>query len=281
MSTSEFEYDIFLSFSSADLGAAEKIWLALKESGLRVFWSAESLKNTAGINFFGAIEAGLRKSQHFLLFWTAGARTSTWVEMEYQAFFNHCHLKDKGGRRLFVLPDGFEPTSSLPILLQNLQFARSVEDLVAQLGSTAGREVRHRVDPAMFGDTQQIVEKAAQAHQPSQSGQVAPTKKRSGSTGMLVLAYLGLFAIIPLARGKKDREVYWHAKHGLIITAAYMIVSMVHLAFVNTGTSFNCLSALLSYLPMGAWLILVPLCIFKAVNGQRLHIPGISRLAGE
>ena len=32
---------------------------------------------------------------------------------------------------------------------------------------------------------------------------------------MIVLAYFGLLALIPLLMEKEDAEVQWHAKHGL------------------------------------------------------------------
>ncbi len=46
------------------------------------------------------------------------------------------------------------------------------------------------------------------------------------NTGMLVLSYLGLLALIPLIIEKKDREVQWHAKHGLVILAAFVILQV-------------------------------------------------------
>jgi len=40
----EFEYDIFLSYSSVDKTEAENLFKQLSSSGLRVFWSDVSLK---------------------------------------------------------------------------------------------------------------------------------------------------------------------------------------------------------------------------------------------
>src|SRR5436305_15235149 len=41
---------------------------------------------------------------------------------------------------------------------------------------------------------------------------------------MVILAYLWLLALIPFLVEKNDREVQWHAKNGLVLTAAEFIV---------------------------------------------------------
>ncbi len=44
---------------------------------------------------------------------------------------------------------------------------------------------------------------------------------------MLALAYLGPLAIIPLVTEKDDPEVQWHAKHGLVLFVAEIILWIV------------------------------------------------------
>jgi uncharacterized membrane protein len=96
---------------------------------------------------------------------------------------------------------------------------------------------------------------------------------------MLVLAYLGPLAIIPLLVEKDDREIQWHAKHGLVIFVAeiilYFVVGLLHIIPI-LGTILGCL--LWAVLPIAS-LILAILCIMKAVNGQRFIIPGLSEFA--
>lgn len=128
-----FDYDVFLSFASADEVAAQRIQETLECGGLRVFWAPEGLQKELGLSFFEAIQVSLVKSRHFVLYWTAQARGSGWVKAEYEAFFNQCYVKGKGARRLIILPDGREPISSLPSLLQSLQVARSAADVVGRL----------------------------------------------------------------------------------------------------------------------------------------------------
>jgi ABC-type nickel/cobalt efflux system permease component RcnA len=40
---------------------------------------------------------------------------------------------------------------------------------------------------------------------------------------MILLSYLWLLALIPLVVEKDDREVQWHAKHGLVLAVAELI----------------------------------------------------------
>ncbi|HEV7667076.1 MAG TPA: SUMF1/EgtB/PvdO family nonheme iron enzyme [Thermoanaerobaculia bacterium] len=128
-----FEYDVFLSFASANHEAADAICRTLRQGGLRVFWAPETLGDALGRDFTDAIEAGLLGSRHFVLFWTAEAKVSQWVRAEQKAFYTQCYLSANGIRRLVILPDGREPISSLPVLLRNLQVARSAEDVLKRL----------------------------------------------------------------------------------------------------------------------------------------------------
>ncbi len=51
-------------------------------------------------------------------------------------------------------------------------------------------------------------------------GSGAPSSNRNV---MILLSYLWLLALIPLVVEKEDREVQWHAKHGLVLTVVEMI----------------------------------------------------------
>ena len=50
---------------------------------------------------------------------------------------------------------------------------------------------------------------------------------------MIVLAYLWLLALVPLLVEKNDPEVQWHAKHGLVLMAAEVIL-WIALGIVST-----------------------------------------------
>jgi uncharacterized membrane protein len=98
----------------------------------------------------------------------------------------------------------------------------------------------------------------------------------SNRTLMLVLAYLGPLALIPLLAEKNDPEVQWHAKHGLVLFGAEIVVWIV----VSVLSVFlHCLGC---FIHLGLWLAILILhivCIVKAVNGQRFLIPGLSDFA--
>jgi uncharacterized membrane protein len=99
---------------------------------------------------------------------------------------------------------------------------------------------------------------------------------------MLVLSYLWILALVPLLSEKDDKDVQWHAKHGLVLFGAEIVVWLVlHIIFrvvLYTTFGFGCVLAALFPLLGLAFLALHIVCIVKAVNGQRLMIPGLSGL---
>jgi uncharacterized membrane protein len=106
-----------------------------------------------------------------------------------------------------------------------------------------------------------------------------PPPSASNKTLMLVLSYLGLLALVPLLTEKDDAEVQWHAKHGLVILAAEIIVwiGVTALQFLPVvGNLLGC--AVLPFL----WLLFIVvrvLAMVKGIQGQRLLIPGVSQYA--
>jgi uncharacterized membrane protein len=110
-------------------------------------------------------------------------------------------------------------------------------------------------------------------------GSSIPSNNR---TVMIVLSYLWLLALIPLLVEKEDREVQWHAKHGLVLLLAEIVLWVV-ITMVNIVAGFfiGCLVGLLS---LGLWVAIVILhivCIIKGINGKRMIIPGVSDYANK
>ena len=108
----------------------------------------------------------------------------------------------------------------------------------------------------------------------------------SNRTIMIVLAYLGLLALIPLLVEKNDTEVQWHAKHGLVLFVAeialFIALSIVG-SLVGMVPVIGCLGALVGAL---MWLVLTIgilivhiMCIVKGVNGERFKLPYLSQYA--
>jgi len=99
----------------------------------------------------------------------------------------------------------------------------------------------------------------------------------------IVLSYLGLLALIPLLVEKEDPEVQWHAKHGLVLTAAefilFVALSVVGMVIGAISAGLGCFLGLAWPLLMVAILVLHVMCIVKGLNGDRLLIPGISEFA--
>jgi uncharacterized membrane protein len=100
---------------------------------------------------------------------------------------------------------------------------------------------------------------------------------------MIVLSYLWLLALIPLLVEKDDREVQWHAKHGLVLTVVEIVV-MIGLQIVvmilgAVSGGLGCIFSLLIPVLLLAILIVHVLCIVKGINGNRFLIPGVSEFA--
>jgi uncharacterized membrane protein len=115
---------------------------------------------------------------------------------------------------------------------------------------------------------------------PTGGGTVSPNRSL-----MIILSYLGILALIPLISEKEDREVQWHAKHGLVLLGFWIVVSIV-LSLLSNVIGYADPSGCLGCLWFGpssivglAALVIHVLCIIKGINGERFIIPGISQLA--
>jgi uncharacterized membrane protein len=97
---------------------------------------------------------------------------------------------------------------------------------------------------------------------------------------MILLSYLWLLALVPLVVEKDDREVQWHAKHGIVLTVAELIfwVAFQILTFV-LGPYLGCIVAVFAPIIALGIVILHIFAIIKGINGQRLFVPGITPYA--
>jgi uncharacterized membrane protein len=94
---------------------------------------------------------------------------------------------------------------------------------------------------------------------------------------MLVLSYLGILALIPLLTEKNDGEVQWHAKNGLVLLVAYLVL-MVGVVMASFVVGF------IGMLQIPLWLgylVVIILGITNALNGKRLVIPGLSEFTAK
>jgi len=95
---------------------------------------------------------------------------------------------------------------------------------------------------------------------------------------MLVLSYLGLLALIPLLTKKDDSEVQWHAKNGLALFIAEIVI-WIALRIIFRFIPLGCGMSMVSCVIWLAFLVIWILCIMKAVQGQRFRIPVVTDIA--
>jgi uncharacterized membrane protein len=118
----------------------------------------------------------------------------------------------------------------------------------------------------------------------TQPAATPPKGQSSNRQLMIVLAYLGPLALIPFLLEKEDAEVQWHAKHGLVLLIAE-IVLYAAIGILSVIFSFalpvigSCLFGILWFVIVIGVLILHVVCIVKGLSGQRFLIPTVSDFA--
>lgn len=97
-------------------------------------------------------------------------------------------------------------------------------------------------------------------------------------TIMIVLSYLWILALIPFLAEKEDREVQWHAKNGLLLTGAELLlwVALTMLSVATSAVDLGCTGCMLQSILGIVLLVIRVVAIIKGVGGGRLHIPVLS-----
>ena len=96
---------------------------------------------------------------------------------------------------------------------------------------------------------------------------------------MIALSYLWLLALVPLLVEKDDAEVQWHAKHGLVLMVAEVILSVGLMIVGMLLGPFACVLGILQLFIFLGIIVVHILCIVKGVGGERFVIPGITPYA--
>jgi uncharacterized membrane protein len=111
----------------------------------------------------------------------------------------------------------------------------------------------------------------------------SPGAVSSNRNIMIVLSYLWLLALVPLLVEKQDREVQWHAKHGIVLMVAeivlWILVTIITTLIGFVSVALGCVVSLLTF---GLWiaiLVVHVMAIIKGINGGRFLIPGVSEYA--
>lgn len=107
--------------------------------------------------------------------------------------------------------------------------------------------------------------------QPIQTVNAPNTSVREQDKIMLVLAYLGLLALIPLLTVKDSEYVKWHAKNGLVLGFGGGLLISILGAIPVIGLVVCLLGP--------ALLVVDIMAMIKALNGEKWRIPVVSDLA--
>ena len=115
---------------------------------------------------------------------------------------------------------------------------------------------------------------------PPIGGAPAPGSDR---TLMVVLSYLWILALIPLLVKKDDSEVQWHAKNGLVLLGAEIVIWIVFMilgfalrrVLVGLGCGLSMVQCVVSI----GFLVIRVMAIMKGVGGGRMRLPVISDFA--
>jgi uncharacterized membrane protein len=85
---------------------------------------------------------------------------------------------------------------------------------------------------------------------------------------MIALSYLWILALVPLLVEQDDRDVQWHAKHGLVLLVVEIILYAI-LAVVSMIPVIGCVAVFLPALVFLGFLIVRIMAIMKGINGER------------
>jgi uncharacterized membrane protein len=100
---------------------------------------------------------------------------------------------------------------------------------------------------------------------------------------MIVLAYLWPLALVPLVLERRDPDLQWHARHGLVLMVAELFLIVVYFAIASfVSLSSIGLGVALMMLLVGGWVGILAVhvvAIIKGVGGTRLVIPIVSSYA--
>jgi uncharacterized membrane protein len=104
-------------------------------------------------------------------------------------------------------------------------------------------------------------------------------ESRPQQLAMLVLAYLTFLGFIPLFAAKENREVRWHAANGLLLFGAVVAIGILATIVGILVPALSCVYPILMFFVLILYTIIAILAIVKALDGQRLIVPGISKYA--
>ena len=105
------------------------------------------------------------------------------------------------------------------------------------------------------------------------------SSERPVSSWLVVLCYAGPLGFIPLLLPRTERATRWHAKNGLLLFAALILVGVIATLVGVVVPSLSCLYGIAMGAAVVSYVVIVALAVVKALEGQRLSVAGIARYA--
>lgn len=100
---------------------------------------------------------------------------------------------------------------------------------------------------------------------------------------VIVLAYLGPLAVIPLWIARTDADVQWHARQGMLLFACEVVVFLALTSLTGLTVVSNLVGGIaIGVLAWVAWVAVLAVhftAILAALNDRRLSVPLVSALA--
>ena len=100
--------------------------------------------------------------------------------------------------------------------------------------------------------------------------------RQSEDVIFLILAYFGIFALIPFFAVKNNEYVRWHSKQGLVLVG-FEIILWIALMIIGFIPILNIIFAFLGLFIWLGVLILHIFCIIKALKGEKWVVPVIGK----
>lgn len=97
---------------------------------------------------------------------------------------------------------------------------------------------------------------------------------------MLVLSYIPLLGLIPLLRPGGDEDVRWHAKNGLLLFGSVILIGVAATLIGIAVPALSCFYGIAMFFVAVLYVIIAILAVVKALQGQKLIVPLVSRYAG-
>jgi len=159
----DYDYQVFISYSSADRPWAVKLYDALQAKGISVFLDQRQLD--IGTPWEPSLARAVQSSQHLVVLWTDNANRSQWVRRELGIFENIAdpalRIEGQGNRRfIFLMLEGENTAYSNLQMLATLKEHNAYKPEVTHKGADT-------VDPQVWHDVMTRLAEAIEDEDPS------------------------------------------------------------------------------------------------------------------